>query len=309
MKMDDEMEARAEGSPRRVETSLPFNVSDDIRAGRALAGDEFTGHQLATWFAQEKEAFYQADAGNSDVDPWYAYMRFVNETLGFPRVKANAADSKSVLVIGPGSGIEIANFAGRHPEWRLHFLEASEHFSAALKERWPDATVMRPAISGDIELGNGSQALVCAFAVLHHIPNVSKVVREVGRILRVGGVFLVREPCSSMGDWRVPRSATPNERGISRELLVEFARGCGLHLVGKPVPILFEPLNRILKRSLGYRAVPFSVLYVIDRMISRLVGFNDHYWRDTWYKKIGPSSYFYVFRKTGSQSGITNNDF
>ncbi len=283
--------------PRRVETSLPFDVSDDIRAGRALAGDDFTGDQLATWFAQEKEAFYQADAGKSEVDLWYAYMRFVNERLGFAKVKADTGDQKSVLVIGPGSGIEIADFRRSHAQWRLYFLEASEHFRVALKGRWPDATIVRPTISGDIELPNGSQNLVCAFSVLHHIPNVSKVVREVARILGTGGIFLIREPCSSMGDWRYPRSATPNERGISRKLLVEFGGSCGLQLAGKPVPILFQPLNRILK-PLGRNAVPLRALYVLDRAISRLVGFNDRYWRDTWYKKIGPSSYFYVFRKT-----------
>lgn len=26
---------------------------------------------------------------------------------------------------------------------------------------------------------------------------------------------------------------------------------------------------------------------------------NDYYWRDAWYKRVGPSAYFYVFRKPG----------
>src|SRR5262249_2735244 len=153
-------------------------------------------------------------------DPWYRYMRFVNEALGFSRVGPMAGQPQSVLGIGPGSGTEIFDFAQRHPHWQLHFLEASEQFPASLQRRWPTATVMLPQASGEIQLDSGSQALVCAFAVLHHIPNVSKVMREVARVLSTGGYFLTREPCSSMGDWRKLRSATPNERGIGRELLL-----------------------------------------------------------------------------------------
>ena len=288
-----------------LETSLPPDVSEDIRAGRSLAGDDFTAEQLAVWFAQEKEAFYEADAANSEVDPWYAYMRFVNETLGFARVQAVAEAQNSVLVIGPGSGTEIAEFCRHNPHWRLHFLEASENFCRALARKWPSAVILRPRISGDIELASGSQMLVCAFSVLHHIPNVSKVVREVSRVLASGGTFLVREPCSSMGDWRIARSATPNERGISCRLLLEIARACCLRPVAAPVPILFEPLNGLFRGLLGRGAISFRTLYMIDRFVSRLASLNDHYWRDTWYKKIGPSSYFYAFRKLAPESGET----
>ncbi|HWZ61731.1 MAG TPA: class I SAM-dependent methyltransferase [Steroidobacteraceae bacterium] len=290
-------------SPRSVATSLPLEVSADIRAGRTLAGDDFTGEQLATWLAQEKEAFYQADGANSEVDPWYSYMRFLNETLGFARLDADAVAPKSVLVIGPGSGTEIEQFARRNPQWRLHFLESSENFSRSLTRKWPNSAIIHPTVAGDIELASASQSLVCAFSVLHHIPNVSKVLREVSRVLAPGGTLLVREPCSSMGDWRLPRSATPNERGIGRRLLVEIAQRCGLEPARPPVPILFEPLNRVFKGLLARGALSFPALYAVDRVVSALVSVNDHYWRDRWHKKLGPSAYFYVFRKSGSESG------
>jgi SAM-dependent methyltransferase len=296
--------ADAPGPGRAVVTSLPLEVSAGIRAGTTLAGDDFTEEQLATWLAQEKEAFYQADGANSDVDPWYSYMRFLNETLGFARVDAQAATPKSVLVIGPGSGMEIVEFSRRNPQWRLHFLESSDNFSSTLMRRWPDSVIIHPRVSGDIDLASGSQSLVCAFSVLHHIPNVSKAVREVSRLLAPGGTFLVREPCSSMGDWRLPRSATPNERGISRRLLLDIARGCGLQPARMPVPILFEPLNRIFQGLLARGALPYRALYALDRVVSRLVSVNDHYWRDRWYKKIGPSAYFYVFRQTDPRRGV-----
>lgn len=289
-------------SPR---TSLPSEVSAAIRAGTILAGDDFTGEQLATWLAQEKEAFYHADAANSEVDPWYAYMRFLNETLGFSRLGAHATPHPAALVIGPGSGTEIVEFARRNPHWRLSFLEASDNFGAALTRRWPDSVVIHPKVSGDIPLADGSQSLVCAFSVLHHIPNVTKVVGEVSRVLAPGGTFLVREPCSSMGDWRRPRAATPNERGISRRLLVQIAHDCGLQVAQRPVPILFEPLNRVLKGLLGRGTLSFRALYALDRAVSGLASLNDHYWRDRWYKKLGPSAYFYLFCKSGSGGRAT----
>jgi len=305
MTNSDAADSAGSASPRKVLTSLPLEISADIRAGRALAGDDFTGEQLATWLAQEKEAFYQADGANSEVDPWYSYMRFLNEALGFARLDPDAVAPKAVLVIGPGSGTEIEEFARRNPQWRLHFLESSENFSRALTRKWPDAVIIHPTVAGNIELASASQSLVCAFSVLHHIPNVSKVVREVSRVLAPGGMLLVREPCSSMGDWRLPRSATPNERGISRRLLVEIALRCGLQPTRPPVPILFAPLNRIFKGLLSRGVVTFRALYAIDRVISRLVSVNDHYWRDSWYKRIGPAAYFYVFRKAGTNSGVT----
>lgn len=279
------------------ETSLPSEVGEDIRSGRVLVGDDFTQDQLERWFAQEQEAFFHDDAGNSDRDPWYAYMRYVNTRLGFERVRETGSRPESVLVLGPGSGIEIEEFAANHPDWQLNFLEASSNFSTELRRKWPAAVIVPPRASGDIDLLDESQTLVCAFSVLHHIPNVSKVMSEIGRVTRCGGTVLVREPCSSMGDWRGPRSATPNERGISRAYLTEAARRSGLRPQLQPVPVLLEPLNKIIKRTIGYRFVPFWLLYLVDRSLSGLAALNDHYWRDTWFRKLGPSSYFYVFRK------------
>jgi hypothetical protein len=121
------------------------------------------------------------------------------------------------------------------------------------------------------------------------------VLREIGRVTKSGGALFVREPCSSMGSWCPPRLATPNERGIPKRLMTRFARAAGFELISV-IPILFEPLNKILKRTIGFR-VPFPVLYAIDRGISSSLSWNDHYWRDTFSRKLGPSSYYYLFHK------------
>jgi SAM-dependent methyltransferase len=282
-------------------TSLPFEITSGIKEGRVLVGDDFDLDKLTQWFAQEKEAFYSANAGSSEVDPWYAYMRYVNDTLAFSKIDYAQKEPKSLLVIGPGSGIEVDAFARKHPDWVLSFLEASKNFQAELTRRFPKAHVVDPTLAGDIPLGNESQSIVCAFSVLHHIPNVTKVIQEVYRVTKHGGLFFVREPCSSIGDWRYPRSATPNERGISRGYLISAALGAGFLAERKPVPILFEPINKILRKTIGFSFVPFVLLYYVDRLISLLLSFNDRYWRDTLYKKFGPSSYFYIFQKKGKE--------
>lgn len=282
---------------QRTYTSLPAEPNQATKDGSYLVGDDFTDEQLILWFSQEQEAFYEDDAGNSEEDPWYAYMRFVNEVLGFEPIRATAIPLKSMLVIGPGSGVEVQKFPLSNPDCQLNFLEASEHFKVQLRERFPTSHVIMPLFTGEIALEDNTQDVVCAFSVLHHIPNVSKVISEVSRVMRPGGFFIVREPCSSMGDWRGPRSATPNERGISRQMMLDIAERAGFELECLPVPIILEPINKIIKRTIGFKNIPFPILYRVDRMLSRFAAINDHYWRDSFLKKIGPSSYFYLFRK------------
>ena len=284
-------------------TSLPELITPEIMDGSHLAGDDFEGARLKRWFLEEQEAFFKGDSGNSDKDPWYAYMRYVNRKLGFSHVKKRKGRASSMLILGPGSGSEVEDFAKENPNCRLHFLEASENFQQILRDRFPDSTIVVPHYSGEIDLADSTQDLVCSFSVLHHIPNVSKVMKEIGRITRRGGFLMVREPCSSMGDWRGPRSATPNERGISRSLITTFAERAGFLLERSPVPIIFEPLNKFLKKFAKFNRLPFPVLYVIDRIISRILSYNDHYWRNSFYKKLGPSSYFYLFIKIDSPPG------
>lgn len=103
-----------------------------------------------------------------------------------------------------------------------------------------------------------------------------------------------------MGDWRYERISTPNERGISKHLLLRMAERAGFTTERTPLPILFEPINKLLKKTIDFDYIPLRGLYYFDLFVSRLVSINDHYWRDTWLKKVGPSSYFYVLRKRGA---------
>lgn len=276
-------------------TSLPPLPSNEIKNGAKLFGDDLAAEGLEIWFAQEKEAFYEDNDGNSEIDHWYTYMRYINERLGFSQVRN--VGSGSILVIGPGSGIEVDNFLSVNKNWKVSFLEASDNFKKELKARFSNSVVLDPEISGKINMHSNSVDLICAFSVLHHIPNVSYVMGELSRVLKPGGKVLVREPCSSMGDWGYVRSATPNERGIPKRLLCEIGAKHGLKIANSPVPIAFAPLNTFMGTFLKKIKLPVQLVYVVDRMISKLLCLNDHYWRDSFRKKMGPSAYFYVFKK------------
>jgi len=284
-------------SEYKFSTSLPAIISPEIKSGVQLAGNDFNGEQLDKWFREEKEAYFFGNDGNSDIDSWYAYMRLVNEILGFSQIINRKGTSQSILVLGPGSGIEIDKFASMHPNWSLFFLEASDNFMVELKRKYPWSQLIEPNINGNIELSSNSQDVVCAFSVLHHIPNVSHVLQEAFRVLKPGGLLLIREPCSSMGDWRAPRAATPNERGIASAWMISTTKSIGFKIKKKPIPIFFLPLSKILKKIHLDLLLPTLVFHLIDRIVSGILSVNVHYWRNAWYKKLSPSAYFYTFQK------------
>jgi hypothetical protein len=68
-------------------TSLPPLPSNEIKNGAKLFGDDLDAEGLENWFAQEKEAFYEHNDGNREINHWYTYMRYINERLGFSQVR------------------------------------------------------------------------------------------------------------------------------------------------------------------------------------------------------------------------------
>jgi SAM-dependent methyltransferase len=277
-------------------TSLPNNISNSIKSGISLAGDDFSGSELELWYAQEKEAYYEEESNTGEKDPWYAYMRYVNETLFFRNV-SKSITSGSGMFLGSGSGIEAKQFDMLNPDWTLNFVESSNDFRSVLLSNFEGSNVIESSIDGNINLESNSQDVVCAFCVLHHIANVTHVIKEIYRVTKPGGVFFVREPCSSMGDWRFQRSATPNERGISKKYMLKTAIDIGFYVKKYPVPIVFEPINKCFSKIGILDKMPFQFIYMIDLTLSWILSFNDYYWRDKLYKKFGPSSYAYIFCK------------
>lgn len=213
-------------------TSLPNKISSGIKSGEILAGDSLSGNELRIWYEQEKKAYFTAESQTADEDPWYKYMRYTNEKIFFRIIPKNL-NSGSTMFLGAGSGIEAKNFYRLNPDWKLNFIESSDDFKSVLLSNFIGSNVIDSSIEGKINLESNSNDIVCAFCVLHHIANVTDVINEIYRVTKPGGLFFVREPCSSMGDWRFQRSATPNERGISKKFMIKAAREAGFNVKKK----------------------------------------------------------------------------
>src|SRR5690606_17145457 len=116
------------------------------------------------------------------------------------------------LALGAASGREYAALQGRVA--RFVAIEPWRRFWRETIAAAP-AEYRSPTLRGTIDLPDGSCDLAGSFGVLHHIPNVAEVLGELARVLEPGGMLLIREPISSLGDFRRPRPGlTRNERGI-----------------------------------------------------------------------------------------------
>lgn len=278
-------------------TSLPVEITKEIKTGAKLVGDDYSPEQIARWYFEEKEAFFSFDNGNSINDPHDAYLRSLTCKLAATAIHRDDSLQRTILVLGPGTGLEMDSILQYDKFLKIIFIEASENFRSNLLVKFPKSTILSPKESGELSLESNSVDLILALSVLHHIPNVSFLIQEFARVLKSDGYAIIREPCSSMGDWRIPRGLTPNERGIPKSWMLRTAKNFQLKPVRRPVPVIFNPLSRLIKKLKCGWLMSTKVYFFLDIFASQLVACNDHYWRDAWYKKIGPSAYFYVFRK------------
>jgi SAM-dependent methyltransferase len=152
------------------------------------------------------------------------------------------------------------------------------------------AQYLRPTASGDLPIASGSVDLCVAFDVLHHIANVSHVIGELARVLRPGGVLIVRDPISWMGDWRRPRRGlTAYERGLPPPWFERAARERGLRVVRRRL-CLFAPLSMALRRIGLAQPLDHRPVVVIDWLVSELFRWNIRYRRQGLRWKFAPSS-------------------
>ncbi len=86
---------------RAWRTSLPAQVPADVMRGDRLIGDDYTREQIVSWCEDEKESFFIDDAGNSQIDPYYSYMRSLTPRLGRDAIGVAGGSDRTNLVLGP----------------------------------------------------------------------------------------------------------------------------------------------------------------------------------------------------------------
>lgn len=258
-------------------------------SGEALYGDDMTEEEILAWYDDEKEGY--ADLGAKDWEKYVYSYHALNELHGFRRLPDREFDN--VLGIGSAYGIEFRPIANRVR--KITIVDSSSAFSCDRIENVPVERIDANA-SGDIALEDGSVDLSLCFGVLHPIPNVSHVLKELFRCLSPGGIALIREPIISMGDWRNARAGlTKRERGIPFGVFQTIISSCGFVVISRKFCMF--PATPRLWGVVGVRPYNNQWATKLDGFMSSLFSWNRVYHRTAPIQKIGPTCVFWVLKK------------
>lgn len=253
-------------------------------SGSELYGDSLSQHEIDQWFEDEKEGYAELGYADGLYAAEYKYHPF-NEFLLYRHLPSGALGR--ALGIGSAHGAEFLPISARLSS--VTIVEPSETLRADSVGGLGIEYAM-PRSDGVLSFEDDSFELVTSLGVLHHIPNVSKVLGEIGRVVSPGGFLALREPVQSMGDWRLPRPGlTRRERGIPPGILDQFLDAAGFSIVSRTW-CDFPTMGRLTKPSsrIGVR---------LDAMLSRAFSSNFSYHSRTLRSRLRPRSLAIVARK------------
>ena len=256
-------------------------------SGKKLYGDNFSSKQIKEWFENEKEGYSNLiDSTNYSYD-----CHELNKMYGYNKIK-QIKKFKNVLGFGSAFGHELLPILDKIKN--IIIIEPSKKLrSKSLKGK--PVKYIKPNVNGKIDYPDNSFDLITCFGVLHHIPNVSYVIKELTRVLKKGGIMLIREPIISMGDWRKSRKGlTKKERGIPLDIFRRIIRQNSLRVISEK-KILF-PTTRRLKLGKKH-ACNSKFLVFLDTVLSCLFSWNDTYHAINFFHKLRPQAVFYVLKK------------
>jgi SAM-dependent methyltransferase len=267
-----------------VETAVR-STFEEYSNGKALYGDDFTPDEIDAWFRDEAEAYYHLPQ-DQEIGLYSYHAR--NWRHGFRYLPQLTYEH--VLCFGGAFGDELQPVLGQAK--RVTVLEPAGGFQN------PRFEYVTPNPSGRIPFADNSFDLVTCFGVLHHIPNVSIVVREMARCTKPSGWQLICEPSHSMGNWERPRlMLTARERGIPHALMRNFILDSGLQIV-RERKCMFSLTSRmeylLPKRQFVYNTPWITAL---DDYICSLPIWSRRYHATNVLQKLRPLAVFFVLQK------------
>jgi len=268
-----------------------MGANADIFGGDHLFGDDLDDDQIRQWFADEEHGYFDLTSG---VAQKIAEYDALNEIALFSHIKRMRFDT--CLALGCARGNDIAPLAPLVNQFIA--IEPSTEFWRDIINQKP-AHYRKPTLRGLLNLADGSVDIATAISVLHHIPNVTEVLTEIHRVLRPGGVLVMREPIVSMGDWRAPRRGlTKNERGIPHKWLLNTLKSAGFG-VEHATYFAFAPMQQLARwlKIMPYRNAWTTYL---DLLLSAATIWNVQYHRTRLIQKIAPSAVAIVASKMGT---------
>lgn len=230
--------------------------------GKKLYGDDFNISQIEEWYNDEKEAYANLGAKNLD-DYKYMYHE-LNKLLAYDRISIDGS-LKNCLSIGGAWGHELFPIINKCNN--ITIIEPSDHFKQNNILRKP-LKYVKPNISGILPFDDFEFDLITCLGTLHHIPNVTTVLKETYRVAKKGGIIIIREPIVSLGDWTKPRKkgVTKRERGIPLNLLHEMILKSKFQIISEQLCI-FGPIA-ILGRKLEFDTYNKKFIVRIDNVLS-----------------------------------------
>jgi SAM-dependent methyltransferase len=268
-------------------------MSEDLSlsfAGKKLYGDDFTPDQIEEWFTAEQEAYADLGAGDR------LYYRYVYHQLNIRHGYRHLGGRRFRHALGFGSAYGDEFIPIIHQVDSITILEPSDAFSSAREISGVPCAYQKPNVDGSMAFENASFDLITCLGVMHHIPNVSKVMKECCRCLNADGVMLLREPIVSMGDWTKPRAGlTKRERGIPLRILERTIEASGLTIRHK-VLCVFPAIPK-LTNKFSVAAYNNPTITWLDEVLSKVFSWNVTYHRTNALAKLGPASAYYVLEK------------
>lgn len=152
--------------------------------GDKLFGDDFNISQILEWYKDEEEGY--SNLGAKDKDCYTYGYHALNKSHGFDFLSSD--NFQNVLGFGSAYGDEFTPILNQIQQ--ITILEPSDVFKNTSIRGIP-VKYVKPSPDGSIPFENNTFDLITCFGVLHHIPNVSKVLSELYRVLKPNGYLLV----------------------------------------------------------------------------------------------------------------------
>lgn len=262
--------------------------------GRKLYGDDFTPDEIAKWFREEEEGYATLGMGMRERAEYeYNALNTIHcfRHLGTRRYP-------EVLSVGGATGDELHPILSQVD--RITILEPSSTYRKRILGEVP-LRYVKPQPSGIMPFHDSAFDLITSFGCLHHIPNVSTVVREMARVLSLGGRMVFREPIVSMGDWRNPRvGLTKFERGIPLHIFRSIVSDTGMLIIRETLGGF--PLTPRLRFLLNGHHFNSYAAVMFDKFASRCFAWNYRYHPTTIFHKFTPTFVSYVLEKPGTDA-------
>lgn len=258
--------------------------------GEALYGDGLSREEIEAWYEDEREGY--ANLGAKERETYSYSYHALNRLHCFGRLPERRFES--VLGFGSAYGDELEPIAASIEA--ITIIDPSDAFTSTEIFGVP-VRYVKPAMSGDLPFADNSFDLICCFGVLHHVPNVSHVIKEFARVVRPGGYVALREPIVSMGDWRNPRGGlTKNERGIPHALMRKFVTDSGL-LMEYASFCDFALTPRLLGPLINGPVYNNNFAARLDKFIANALAWKNCYHARSNLDRIRPASLAVVSRK------------